>query len=195
MHVSDAVEGAKAAAGAASSVSRGLVEQPAFPSRTPSGQFWTAGGQHPREPFSQMQHTAGPPASSLVQPQGHSTALLAAKIDRLQGAKFDAAAVLQDPDVQKRVTAAAAVAANVPRDVLLFHGLQPLDEVVVPIAAPKLVQKQLHHAWVAKRHLKPELSDLWSAEERHKPVIDTAVVHHHVAFCRDKVLQSLLRFT
>lgn len=69
-----------------------LVEQPAYPSRTPAGQFWTAGGQHPREPLTQIQQAAGPPASALAQPQANSTALLAAKVDKLQGAVFDAAA-------------------------------------------------------------------------------------------------------
>ncbi|KAL0018099.1 hypothetical protein WJX77_003543 [Trebouxia sp. C0004] len=157
-----------------------LVEQPAYPSRTPAGQFWTAGGQHPREPLTQIQQAAGPPASALAQPQVNSTALLAAKIDKLQGAEFDTAAVQQDPEVQRRVTSAAAVAANVPHDAVLFHDLQPLNEVAVPVEAPKIVQKQLHPAWVAKRHLKPELSDLWTAEERHKPIITTAVSRSHV---------------
>ncbi len=171
-----------------------LVEQPTYPSRTPAGQFWTAGGQHPREPLTQIQQAAGPPAAALAQPQANSTALLAAKIDKLQGADFDAAAVLQDPKVQRRVTSAAAVAANVPHDAVLFHDLQPLDEVAVPVEAPKLVQKQLHPAWVAKRHLKPELSDLWTAEERHKPIITTAVSHSHVKMSRRRVADCLLRF-
>lgn len=171
-----------------------LVQQPAYPSRTPAGQFWTAGGQHPREPLTQIQQALGPPASALAQPQANSTALLAAKIEKLQGAEFDAAAVLQDPEVQRRVTSAAAVAANVPHDAVLFHDLQPLDEVAVPAEAPKLVQKQLHPAWVAKRHLKPELSDLWTAEERHKPIITTAVSHSHVKMSRRRVADCLLRF-
>lgn len=171
-----------------------LVEQPAYPSRTPAGQFWTAGGQHPREPLTQIQQAARPPASAIAQPQANSTALLAAKIDKLQGAEFDAAAVLQDPEVQRRVTNAAAVAANVPHDAVLYHDLQPLAEVAVPVEAPKLVQKQLHPAWVAKRHLKPELYDLWTAEERHKPIITTAVARSHVRMSRSRVADCLLRF-
>ncbi len=171
-----------------------LVQQPAYPSRTPAGQFWTAGGQHPREPLTLIQQAAGPPASALALPQANSTALLAAKIGKLQGAEFDAAAVLHDPEVQRRVTSAAAVAANVPHDAVLFHDLQPLDEVAVPVEAPKLVQKQLHPAWVAKRHLKPELSDLWTAEERHKPVITTAVAGSHINMSRSRIADCLLRF-
>ena len=171
-----------------------LVEQPAYPSRTPAGQFWTAGGQHPREPLTQIQQAAGLPASALAQPQANSTALLAAKINKLQATEFDAAAVLQDPEVQRRVTSAAAVAANVPHDAVLFHDLQPLDEVAVPVKAPKLVQKQLHPAWVAKRHLKPELSDLWTAEERHKPIITTAFTGSHIRMSRSRVADCLLRF-
>ena len=171
-----------------------LVEQPAYPSCTPAGQFWTAGGQHPREPLAQIQQAAGPPTLALAQPQANSTALLVAKIDKLQGAEFDAAAVLQDPEVQRRVINAAAVAANVPHDAVLFHDLQPLDKVAVPIEAPKLVQKQLHPAWVAKRHLKPELSDLWTAEERHKPAITTAVAESHIRMSRSRVADCLLRF-
>ena len=171
-----------------------LVEQAPFPSRTPAGQFWTAGGQHPREPLSHIQQTAGPPTSALIQPQAKSTALLAAKIDRLQQEEFDAAAVLQDPQVQRRVATAAAVAANVPHDALVYHGLQSLDEVAVPFVAPKLVQKQLHPAWVAKRHLKPEMSDLWTPEERHRPVITTNVVRSHVTLSRGRVADSVLQF-
>jgi len=102
--------------------------------------------------------------------------------------------LLQDPEVQRRVTHAAAVAANVPHDAVLFHDLQPLDEVAVPVEAPKLVQKQLHPAWVAKRHLKPELTDLWTAEERHKPVITTAVAGSHIRMSRSRVADCLLRF-
>lgn len=171
-----------------------LAEQPAYCSRTAAGKFWTAGGQHPGEPLSRIHQAAGPPASSLAQPQANSTALLAAKIDKIQGAEFDAAAALSNPEVQRRVSSAAAVAANVPRDALVYHGLQPLDEIAAPAEAYKLVQKQLHPAWVAKRHLKPELSDLWKADEQHKPIITTRVARSHVKVSRDSVAESLLRF-
>ena len=171
-----------------------LVEQPAFHSRTTAGQYWTAGGQHTREPLSGIQPTAAAPLTELVQPQANSSALLAAKIDRLQAEQFDAAAVLQDPNVQKRVASAAAVAANVPRDAHLYHGLQSLREVVIPEDAPKLVPKQLHPAWVAKLHLKPELADLWTAKEQYRAVVTTAVVPRHVRLSRDCVAESFLRF-
>ena len=171
-----------------------LVEQTAFHSRTTAGQYWTAGGQYPREPDCGIQPTAAAPATALVQPQANSSALLAAKIDRLQAEQFDAAAVLQDPDVQKRVAVAAAVAANVPRDAHLYQGLQSLREVIVPEEAPKLVPKQLHPAWVAKQHLKPELADLWTAKEQYKAVLTTAVVPRHVKLSRDCIAESLLRF-
>ena len=171
-----------------------LVEQPTFHSRTTASQYWTAGGQHPREPLCGIQPTAAAPVTALVQPQANSSALLAAKLDRLQAEQFDAAAVLQDPDVQKRVASAAAVAANVPRDAHLYHGLQSLHEVAVPVDAPKLVPKQLHPAWVAKQHLKPELADLWTAKEQYRAVLTTAVVPRHVTLSRDRVAESLLRF-
>ena len=172
-----------------------LVQQPPFFSHTSAGQNWTAGGQHHLQPLKVIQPTAAAPATTLVHPQANSTALLAAKIDRLLGQQFDAAAVLHDPDVQRRVTTAAAVAANVPRDAQLYQGLQSLDEVVVPVEAPKLVAKQLHPAWVAKRQLKPDLSDLWTAEERHKPTITTDIVPCHIKLSRDSVARSLLRFS
>ena len=170
-----------------------LVEQPTFHSRTTAGQYWTAGGQHPREPLCDIQSTATKPVTALQQPTANSSALLAAKIDRLQAERFDATAVLQDPDVQKRVASAAAVAANVPRDALVYEGLQPLHEVVVPVEAPKLVQKQLHPAWVAKQHLKPELADLWTAQEQYRAVLTTSVIPRHVKFSRSRVAASLLR--
>ena len=172
-----------------------LVQQPAFPSRTSAGQYWTAGGQHHREPLKVVQSAECAPATTLVQPQANSTALLAAKIDRLQAQQFDTVAVLHDPEVQKRVATAAAVAANVPRDAQLYQGLQSLDEVAVPVEAPKLVPKQLHPAWVAKRHLKPELSDLWTADEWHKPIITTDVIPCYVKLSRDSIAASLLRFS
>lgn len=171
-----------------------LTDQPAFHSRTAAGQFWTAGGQHPRSPLCDLQPTAAAPVPALAQPQANSSALLAAKIDRLQGEEFDAAAVLQDPHVQKRVASAAAVAANVPRDAHLYHGLQSLHEVVVPMQAPKLVPKQLHPAWVAKQHLKPELADLWTAQEQYRAVLTTKVLPRHVKLSRERVAESLLRF-
>lgn len=172
-----------------------VLQQPAFSSHTTAGQYWTAGGQHHLQPLKLIQPTAAAPATTLVQPQANSTVLLAAKIDRLRGQQFDAVAVLHDPEVQKRVTTAAAVAANVPRDAQLYQGLQSLDEVVVPVEAPKLVPKQLHPAWVTKRNLKPELSDLWTAEERHKPTITTEVMSCHIRLSRDSVARSLLRFS
>lgn len=171
-----------------------LVEQPTFHSRTTGGQYWAAGGQHPRAPLHSIQPSANAmPVTALQQPTPNSSALLAAKIDRLQAEQFDATAVLQDPGVQKRVASAAAVAANVPRDVQVYQGLQSLHEVAVPVEAPKLVQKQLHPAWVAKRHLKPELGDLWSAQEQHRAVLTTCVVPRHVRFSRNQVAASLLR--
>ena len=171
-----------------------LVKQPAFHSRTTAGQYWTAGGQHPREPLCGIQPTAAAPSTALSQPQANSSALLAAKIDRLQAEQFDAAAVLQDPDVQKRVAGAAAMAANVPRDAHLYHGLQSLREVDIPEEAPKLVPKQLHPAWVAKQHLKPELADLWTAKEQYRAVLTTAVAPRHVRISQNCVAESLLRF-
>ena len=172
-----------------------LVEQPSFDSRTIAGRYWTAGGTHPRDRLCNIQPTAAAVSvTTLVQLQANSSALLASKIDRLQGEQFDAAAVLQDPEVQKRVAAAAAVAANVPRDAHLYHGLQSLHEVAVPVEAPKLVSKQLHPAWVAKQHLRPELADLWTVKEQYKAVLTTDVVPRHVRFSREQVAESLLRF-
>ena len=169
-----------------------LIQQPAYPSRTPAGQCWAAGGQHPRSPLKQMQEPMQPAASALEQPQGNSIALLAAKIDKLKGQEFDGIQVLQDATVQRRITAAAAVAANVPCDVVLYHNLQHLDTSPVPTSAPKLVQKQLHPSWVAKQNLKPEMADLWNAKERHQPVVTVGCLQPRVAFSNRRVAQSML---
>ena len=169
-----------------------LIAQPAYPSRTPAGQCWAAGGQHPRSPLKQIQEPTQPDASALEQPQGNSTALLAAKIDKLQEQEFDGVQVLQDANVQRRITTAAAVVANVPCDAVLYHNLQPLHTSAVPTSAPKLVQKQLHPSWVAKQNLKPEMADLWNAKERHQPVITVECLQPHIAFSTRRVAESVL---
>ncbi len=83
------------------------------------------------------------------------------------------------------------MAANALRDAALYHGLQP--QHMVPVEAPRLVQKQLNPGSVAKHQLKVELSELWTAEQQHKPVTTTAVAESHVKMSRSKVAGPLLR--
>ena len=169
-----------------------LLSQPAHPSHTPAGQFWTAGGQYPRNPLSAIQLAGAPAASALAQPAANSTALLAAKIEQAQEQTFDADAVLQDPAVQQRVNAAAAVAANVPMNAVLYHGLEPVNQPLVPSEGARLVPKQLHPAWVAKRHMKPELQDLWQAGEQHVAVLSTGISQHHINLSRTRIATHVL---
>ena len=111
----------------------------------------------------------------------------------MQEQVFDAAAVLQDPDVQQRVSAAAASAANVPENAVLYHDLQPVDDADVSVEGARLVSKQLHPAWVAKRNLKPELRDLWRVEEQHVAALSTTLGQGHVHFCRKNVAHNMLQ--
>ena len=173
-----------------------LLSQPAHRSHTATGQCWAARGQHPRQCTINLKTAAAaPPASVLAQPCANSAALLVAKIEQMQGQAFDADSVLQNSDVQQRVNAAAAVAANVPLNAVLYHNLEPVDEPQVPVESARLVAKQLHPAWVAKRHMKPALQDLWTMQEQHAAVLTTDVAQHHVRLSRKHVADVLLQLT
>ena len=172
-----------------------LLSQPAHGSHTPAGQCWAAGGQHPRQNTTLPQTTAAAATSALAQPSANSTFLLAAKIEQMQSQKFDADCILQNPDVQQRVNAAAAVAANVPLGAMLYHNLEPVDDAQGPIEGARLVSKQLHPAWRAKRHMKPSLQDLWRVSEQHVAVLSTDVAQHHVRLSRKYVANELLQLT
>lgn len=173
-----------------------LLSQPAHRSHIPPGQCGAAGGQHPCHCTINLKTAAAAsPASALAQPCANSASLLVAKIEQMQGQAFDADAVLQNSDVQQRVNAAAAVAANVPLNAVLYHNLEPVDEPQVPVESARLVTKQLHPAWVAKRHMKPALQDLWKIEEQHAAVLTTNVAQHHVRLSRKHVADALLQLT
>ena len=188
-------EGAFGAKGAAIGVSRCSVEpacswQP-HPCRAVLGCRGPASPPNTTLP----QTTAAAATSALAQPSANSTSLLAAKIDQMERQAFDADAALQDSDVQQRANAAAAVAANVPLNAVLYHNLEPVDDAQGPIEGARLVSKQLHPAWVAKRHMKPSLQDLWRVSEQHVAVLSTDVAQHHVRLSRKYVANELLQLT
>lgn len=172
-----------------------LLAQPAHPSHTPAGLYWSAGGQHTWQPSTSVQHTtvaAAALGSALAQPAANATDLLKAKLKQVQRQSFNANAVMQDPETQQKVNAAAAVAANVPIDAVLYHGLEPVDSISVACEGARLVPKQLHPAWVAKRHMRPELEDLWRAEEQHVAVLTTGTLQRHIQFSRRGIAQGML---
>lgn len=172
-----------------------LLAQPAHCSHSSAGQYWTAGGQHTRQPLKPMQAAqklATAATAALAKPAANATTLLETRIQQVQEQAFDAEAVMQHPDVQQRVHITAAVATDVPFGAVLYHGLQPIDNPDLPCGGVRLVPKQLHPAWVAKRHMKPELHDLWKATEQHVAVLDTERRHHHVKFSRKSVAGSML---
>lgn len=172
-----------------------LLAQPAHCSHSSAGQYWTAGGQHTRQPLKPMQAaqaSATTATVALAKPAANATSLLKTRIRQVQEQCFDAEAIMQHPNVQQRVHTAAAVATDVPFGAVLYHGLQHVDNPDLPCEGVRLVPKQLHPAWVAKRHMKPELHDLWKATEQHVAILDTGTRHHHVKFSRKSVARSIL---
>ncbi len=87
----------------------------------------------------------------------------------------------------------AAVGATVPLHEQRYSNLATLQDVGTPCGAPRLVPKQLHPGWVAKKSLKPALSDLWLPDQQSVRVLDTRPVVHHKTFCRRALAQAAVQ--
>ena len=60
----------------------------------------------------------------------------------------------------------------------------------MPTKAARLVPKQLHPAWLARRNLKPAISDLWRPERQIKGVTTTAKAQQHIKFDRHRLAED-----
>ena len=86
--------------------------------------------------------------------------------------------------------AAASAAVDVPAGHSLYGQLPPVEDGTAPTEAARLVPKQLHPAWLARRNLKPAMSDLWRPERQIKGVITTAKAQQHIKFDRHKLAED-----
>ncbi|KAK9841431.1 hypothetical protein WJX74_005678 [Apatococcus lobatus] len=118
-------------------------------------------------------------SSGLAVPHLNSSVHLAQQLSRLEMAEFHGpTAIVQAAGKAAGVRKqAAATAVDVPRHVQQYAALQTVSQNVSSEAGlstmRRKVGKQLAPQWVASRAAKPQLSDMWRANEQVASVLDT----------------------